>query len=46
LVEAFTSLTDPMLLDLMRAKGYAVVQPGDYDEIRREAGRMGLLVVS
>ena len=36
-------LHDPALLDLLRAEDYVAVQPGDYDEVRREATRLGLL---
>lgn len=41
--QAFLGLTDPELLDLLRAKSYVAVTPGDYDEVRREADRLGLL---
>lgn len=41
--QAFLGLTDPELLDLLRAKSYVAVTPGDYDEVRREAARLGLL---
>ncbi len=41
--QAFLGLTDPKLLDLLRAKSYVAVTPGDYDEVRREAARLGLL---
>lgn len=40
---AFLDLRDPVLLDLLRAERYESVQPSDYDEIRREAARLGLL---
>jgi phosphonate transport system substrate-binding protein len=43
LVEAFTSISDPVLLDLMRARGFAAVTAADYDEIRREGTRLGLV---
>lgn len=43
LTEAFLAIDDPALLDLLRAQRYAPVGPGDYDEIRREAERLGLL---
>ena len=41
--EAVLDLDDPALLDLLRAEDYVPVQPGDYEEVRREAGRLGLL---
>ncbi len=41
--QAFLTLTDPALLDLLRARSYVRVQPSDYDEVRREAARLGLL---
>lgn len=41
--QAFLGITDPKLLDLLRAKSYVAVTPGDYDEVRREAARLGLL---
>lgn len=41
--QAFLGLTDPKLLDLLRATSYVAVTPGDYDEVRREATRLGLL---
>ncbi len=40
---AFLTLTDPTLLDLLRARAYVPVSPADYDEVRREAARLGLL---
>ena len=46
LVSAFTGMTDPVLLDLMRAKAYTEVRAGDYDEIRREADRLGLVTAA
>ena len=42
-VEAFEAIRDPVLLDLMRARGYAAVAAGDYDEVDRMARRLGLL---
>lgn len=41
--QAFLDLDDPALLDLLRAQDYVTVQPADYDEVRREAARLGLL---
>ena len=40
---AFLDMQDPDLLRLMRAERYARVSAADYDEIRREAVRLGLL---
>ncbi|WP_188193967.1 phosphate/phosphite/phosphonate ABC transporter substrate-binding protein [Nonomuraea sp. SYSU D8015] len=45
LAEAFTSIRDPALLDLMRAKRYVTVTAADYDEVRRSAADLGLLTV-
>ncbi len=41
--QAFLAFDDPALLDLLRAEDYVTVQPADYDEVRREATRLGLL---
>jgi phosphonate transport system substrate-binding protein len=41
--EAFLDLRHPELLDLLRAEGYVAVTPADYDEVRREGKRLGLL---
>jgi phosphonate transport system substrate-binding protein len=46
LTKAFTAINDPKLLELMRARSYTPVTPGDYDEIRREAQRLGLLTAA
>ena len=43
IVEAFEAIDDPALLDLLRADGYVPVTAADYDEIRTEAQRLGLL---
>jgi len=43
IVKAFESITDPTLLDLLRAKAYKAVAAADYDEIELEARRLGLL---
>ena len=43
ITNAFLDITDPDLLSLMRAERYAGVAPSDYDEIRREATRLGLV---
>jgi phosphonate transport system substrate-binding protein len=42
LTDAFTAITDPNLLDLMRAKRYVAAAASDYDEIRRKATELGL----
>jgi phosphonate transport system substrate-binding protein len=43
ITNAFLDISDPGLLDLMRAQGYTRVTAADYDEVRREATRLGLL---
>jgi phosphonate transport system substrate-binding protein len=43
IVDAFLAIEDPDLLDLLRADGYVAVTAEDYDEIRTEAARLGLL---
>jgi phosphonate transport system substrate-binding protein len=45
IVDAFTAITDPKLLELMRAKGYAPATADDYREVRDAATRLGLLTV-
>jgi phosphonate transport system substrate-binding protein len=40
---AFESISNPELLRLMRAERYARVTTSDYDEVRSEARRLGLL---
>ncbi len=42
ITEAFLKLDDPNVLQLMRAVRYAKVTTSDYDEVRREADRLGL----
>ncbi|GAA3119601.1 putative selenate ABC transporter substrate-binding protein [Planomonospora alba] len=42
-VEAFTAMSDPELLDLMRAKAYVKVSAADYAEVREQATELGLL---
>jgi phosphonate transport system substrate-binding protein len=42
LIRAFTSIDDPALLDLLRAKSYATVSATDYNEIRDLATKLGL----
>ena len=43
ITQAFLTLRDHELLALLRAERYARVQKSDYDEVRREAARLGLL---
>jgi phosphonate transport system substrate-binding protein len=43
LTDSFTSLTDPTLLDLLRAKSYVTVTDADYADVRANASRLGLL---
>jgi phosphonate transport system substrate-binding protein len=43
IVRAFTSITDPALLDLLRAKRYVPVSAADYAEVRTFAADLGLL---
>lgn len=43
IARAFLDMKDPELLALMRAERYVRVQKSDYDEVRREATRLGLL---
>lgn len=43
ITKAFLDMKDPELLKLMRAERYERVTKADYDEIRREAARLGLL---
>lgn len=46
LTDSFTSLTDPKLLDLLRAKSYVTVTDADYADVRANASRLGLLTPS
>ena len=46
IVRAFTAITDPALLDLMRAKRYAPVSAADYAGVRDHAAELGLLTAS
>lgn len=46
LLRAFTTITDPSLLDLLRAKRYVPVTADDYGEVRREATKLGLVTTS
>ncbi|WP_440072786.1 phosphate/phosphite/phosphonate ABC transporter substrate-binding protein [Streptosporangium sp. OZ121] len=43
IVKAFTEISDPRLLDLMRAKRYAAVSATHYNEVRERAADLGLL---
>lgn len=43
ITNAFLAIDDPDLLTLMRAERYTRVSASDYDELRREAARVGLL---
>lgn len=43
LIAAFEDISDPALLDLMRAKRYVEVGPKDYEEIRAKAKEVGLV---
>jgi phosphonate transport system substrate-binding protein len=46
IVNAFTAISDPKLLSLMRAKKYEPVTDADYASIREQAGKLGLLTKS
>ncbi|GAA2079490.1 putative selenate ABC transporter substrate-binding protein [Actinomadura alba] len=46
IVRAFTAITEPALLDLMRAKRYVPVSAADYADIRDHAADLGLLTAS
>jgi phosphonate transport system substrate-binding protein len=43
IAEAFLNIGDPALLDLLRAEGYARVEPDDYDFVEEKARDLGLL---
>jgi phosphonate transport system substrate-binding protein len=45
LVDAFTAIDDPDLLELMRAESYAEVQAEDYVAMHEHAEELGLLTV-
>ncbi|MQA84437.1 MAG: phosphate/phosphite/phosphonate ABC transporter substrate-binding protein [Streptosporangiales bacterium] len=45
ITKAFTTIEDPKLLDLMRAKRYERVSAADYDEIRERGSELGLVEV-
>ncbi|GGK76578.1 putative selenate ABC transporter substrate-binding protein [Planomonospora parontospora subsp. parontospora] len=42
-INAFTAMSDPKLLDLMRAKAYVKVSAADYADVRKQATDLGLL---
>jgi phosphonate transport system substrate-binding protein len=46
IVRAFTSMTEPSLLDLMRAQRYVRVSAADYAEVHVYASKLGLLTAS
>jgi len=41
--DAFLKISDPNILQLMRAESYAKVTKADYDEVRKEGTRLGLV---
>ncbi|MEW6662609.1 MAG: phosphate/phosphite/phosphonate ABC transporter substrate-binding protein [Bacillota bacterium] len=43
ITRAFLEITDPQLLDLMRAVKYVPISAEDYDFVEREARRLGLI---
>src|ERR671911_1518306 len=43
IAQAYLDITDPVLLDLLRADGYERVQPEDYDYVEEQATQLGLL---
>ena len=43
LTDAFLSIEDPELLDLLRAEDYAKVQASDYDYVEKQARRLDLI---
>jgi phosphonate transport system substrate-binding protein len=43
ITDAFLKINDPSLLQLMRAESYAKVTKADYDEVRKEGTRLGLV---
>lgn len=43
ITDAFLKINDPNLLQLMRAESYAKVTKADYDEVRKEGTRLGLV---
>jgi phosphonate transport system substrate-binding protein len=45
IVDAFTAIDDPDLLELMRAESYAEVEAEDYAAMHEQAAELGLLTV-
>lgn len=45
LIETFTAIEEPDLLDLMRADGFVEVTPEDYTEMRTHTEELGLLTI-
>jgi phosphonate transport system substrate-binding protein len=43
IAQSFLDITDPVLLDLLRAEGYERVQPEDYDYVQEQATQLDLL---
>jgi len=43
ITQAYLDITDPELLDLLRAQGYERVQPEDYDYVEEQATQLDLL---
>jgi ABC-type phosphate/phosphonate transport system substrate-binding protein len=43
IAQAYLDITDPTLLDLLRADGYERVQPEDYDYVEEQATELDLL---
>ncbi|MGL5824151.1 MAG: phosphate/phosphite/phosphonate ABC transporter substrate-binding protein [Nocardioides sp.] len=43
ITDVFLGISDPELLDLLRAEDYVAVTPADYDEVRTKATELGLL---
>ncbi len=43
IAQAYLDITDPTLLDLLRANGYERVQPEDYDYVEEQATQLDLL---
>jgi phosphonate transport system substrate-binding protein len=43
IAQAYLDITDPVLLDLLRAQGYKRVQPEDYDYVEEQATQLDLL---
>ena len=43
IAQAYLNIEDPVLLRLLRAQGYARVEPGDYDYVEEQARELDLL---